>query len=50
MSWIGWAAVVFLGIVGLDVLFIGTLITISAVMELKRRRADEFNRSGSENH
>lgn len=47
MSWIGWAAVVFLGIAGLNVLAVCTLITISAAIEYKRRRANEYRKTGS---
>jgi hypothetical protein len=38
MSWIGWVAIVLAGLVGLDVLFVSTLITISWVKEWMRRR------------
>ena len=38
MSWLGWAAIVLLGIAGLNVVFVSVLITISWIQERTRRK------------
>lgn len=48
MSWFAWVAVIFGGLVALDIVFVGVVVTIDIINDWRWRR--EKRRSGSGDH